>query len=114
MIQRTKTNDKKTAILILLLLSALPKLVLSPIKRVSFKILNTLKSLRARKASKEFVPTTRIEMYFGINRDRSFTLNEIGEQFSLTRERVRQIKEKAIRRLAHKTRSEPLRVYLGQ
>jgi RNA polymerase primary sigma factor len=54
-----------------------------------------------------------IEMYFGINRDRSFTLNEIGEQFSLTRERVRQIKEKAIRRLAHKTRSEPLRVYLG-
>ena len=55
-----------------------------------------------------------IEMYFGINRDRSFTLNEIGEQFSLTRERVRQIKEKAIRRLAHKTRSEPLRVYLGQ
>ena len=55
-----------------------------------------------------------IEMYFGINRDRSFTLNEIGEQFNLTRERVRQIKEKAIRRLAHKTRSEPLRVYLGQ
>ena len=54
-----------------------------------------------------------IEMYFGINRDRSFTLNEIGEQFNLTRERVRQIKEKAIRRLAHKTRSEPLRVYLG-
>ncbi len=53
-------------------------------------------------------------MYFGINRDRSFTLNEIGEQFNLTRERVRQIKEKAIRRLAHKTRSEPLRVYLGQ
>ena len=34
-----------------------------------------------------------IEMYFGINRDRSFTLNEIGEQFSLTRERVRQIKK---------------------
>ena len=53
-----------------------------------------------------------IEMYFGINRDRSFTLNEIGEQFSLTRERVRQIKEKAIRRLAHKTRSEPLEFIL--
>ena len=59
-------------------------------------------------------PKVAILFGFGINRDRSFTLNEIGEQFSLTRERVRQIKEKAIRRLAHKTRSEPLRVYLGQ
>ena len=64
--------------------------------------------------SKPWEENRGIGMYFGINRDRSFTLNEIGEQFSLTRERVRQIKEKAIRRLAHKTRSEPLRVYLGQ
>ena len=64
-IQSTKTKDRKTAILILLLLSALPKLVLSPIKRVSFKILKTLSSLRARRASKEFVPTTKREMYFG-------------------------------------------------
>ncbi len=54
-----------------------------------------------------------LEMYFGINRDRAHTLNEIGEEFSLTRERVRQIKEKAIRRLQHKSRSETLRMYLG-
>ena len=55
-----------------------------------------------------------IKMYFGIDYEYALTLNEIGEEFGLTRERVRQIKEKAIRRLAHKTRSEPLRVYLGQ
>lgn len=54
-----------------------------------------------------------LEMYFGINRDRAHTLNEIGEEFHLTRERVRQIKEKAIRRLQHKSRSETLRMYLG-
>jgi len=54
-----------------------------------------------------------LEMYFGINRDRAHTLNEIGEKFSLTRERVRQIKEKAIRRLRHKSRSEALKIYLG-
>ena len=63
--QSTKTKDKKTAILILLLFRALPKLVLSPIKRVNFKILKTLNSLRARRASKEFVPTTKREIYFG-------------------------------------------------
>jgi len=55
-----------------------------------------------------------IKMYFGIDRDYALTLNEIGEEFSLTRERVRQIKEKAIRRLRHKTRSRALRNYLGQ
>ena len=54
-----------------------------------------------------------IEMYFGINRSYALTLNEIGEEFQLTRERVRQIKEKAIRRLRHKSRSERLRMYLG-
>ena len=40
-------------------------------------------------------------------------LNEIGEEFNLTRERVRQIKEKAIRRLRHRSRSKSLRTYLG-
>ena len=45
-----------------------------------------------------------IKMYFGIDRDYALTLNEIGEEFSLTRERVRQIKEKAIRRLRHRSR----------
>jgi len=54
-----------------------------------------------------------IQMYFGIDREYSLTLNEIGDDFNLTRERVRQIKEKAINRLRHKTRSEKLRAYLG-
>jgi len=54
-----------------------------------------------------------IKMYFGIDRDFALTLNEIGEEFNLTRERVRQIKEKAIRRLRHKSRSKLLRNYLG-
>jgi RNA polymerase primary sigma factor len=54
-----------------------------------------------------------IKMYFGIERDYALTLNEIGEEFSLTRERVRQIKEKAIRRLRHRSRSKTLRNYLG-
>ena len=54
-----------------------------------------------------------IKMYFGIKRDYALTLNEIGEEFSLTRERVRQIKEKAIRRLRHRSRSKTLRNYLG-
>ncbi len=53
-----------------------------------------------------------IKMYFGIDQDYALTLNEIGEEFSLTRERVRQIKEKAIRRLQHKSRSTQLRPYL--
>ena len=54
-----------------------------------------------------------IKMYFGINREYALTLNEIGEEFGLTRERVRQIKEKAIRRLRHRSRSRKLRTYLG-
>ncbi|MDD3094922.1 MAG: RNA polymerase sigma factor RpoD/SigA [Candidatus Neomarinimicrobiota bacterium] len=54
-----------------------------------------------------------IKMYFGIDREYALTLNEIGEEFNLTRERVRQIKEKAIRRLRHKSRSIKLRNYLG-
>jgi len=54
-----------------------------------------------------------IRLYFGINTDRPLTLEEIGERFQLTRERVRQIKEKAIRRLRHTSRSASLRSYLG-
>ena len=53
-----------------------------------------------------------ISLYFGINRDHSLTLEEIGEKFKLTRERVRQIKEKAIKRLRHASRSKPLKGYL--
>ncbi len=54
-----------------------------------------------------------IKMYFGISHSYPLTLNEIGEEFGLTRERVRQIKEKAIRRLRHRSRSRKLRQYLG-
>lgn len=54
-----------------------------------------------------------ITLYFGLNGEQSMTLEEIGEKFSLTRERVRQIKEKAIRRLRHTSRSKALKPYLG-
>jgi len=54
-----------------------------------------------------------IRLYFGLNGKHAHTLEEIGEQFSLTRERVRQIKEKAINRLKHVSRSKILKTYLG-
>ncbi len=54
-----------------------------------------------------------IAFYFGLNGEHAMTLEEIGEKFSLTRERVRQIKEKAIRRLRHTSRSKALKPYLG-
>ena len=54
-----------------------------------------------------------IEAYFGINQ-REMTLEEIGSKYGLTRERVRQIKEKAIRRLRQQTKSKILKAYLGQ
>lgn len=54
-----------------------------------------------------------IKLYFGIDQDRPLTLEEIGEIFDLTRERVRQIKEKALRKLRHKSRRRPLQKYLG-
>ncbi|MFA7124284.1 MAG: sigma-70 family RNA polymerase sigma factor, partial [Candidatus Delongbacteria bacterium] len=54
-----------------------------------------------------------IMLYFGIDQDQPMTLEEIGDKFGLTRERVRQIKEKAIRRLRHTSRSKALRAYLG-
>ncbi|HCQ30149.1 MAG TPA: RNA polymerase subunit sigma [Flavobacteriales bacterium] len=54
-----------------------------------------------------------IKMYYGIAGFPQMTLEEIGEQLELTRERVRQIKEKAIRRLKHSSRSKLLKAYLG-
>lgn len=54
-----------------------------------------------------------IRSYFGLNNNISMTLEEIGEKFNLTRERVRQIKEKATRRLRHSSRKTTLRSYLG-
>ncbi|UZR92973.1 sigma-70 family RNA polymerase sigma factor [Chondrinema litorale] len=52
-------------------------------------------------------------LYFGLNGKQTMTLEEIGEYFGLTRERVRQIKEKAIKRLRHSSKSTPLKPYLG-
>ena len=54
-----------------------------------------------------------LKLYFGFTKDHSYTLEEIGDKFNLTRERVRQIKERAIRRLRQASRSKNLRIYLG-
>ncbi len=54
-----------------------------------------------------------LKMYFGLDGEKTHTLEEIGVKFKLTRERVRQIKEKALRRLRHSSRSKVLRYYLG-
>jgi RNA polymerase primary sigma factor len=54
-----------------------------------------------------------VRLYFGLSGQHPLTLEEIGEKFDLTRERVRQIKEKAVRRLKHTSRSKILRTYLG-
>ena len=54
-----------------------------------------------------------ISSYFGLNKGHAMTLEEIGEKFDLTRERVRQIKEKGVRRLKHTSRSKILKTYLG-
>lgn len=57
--------------------------------------------------------TDVVRLYFGLGESHPMTLEEIGEKFDLTRERVRQIKEKAIRRLKHTSRSKILKSYLG-
>ena len=54
-----------------------------------------------------------VRLFFGIGMNHGLTLVEIGSKFDLTRERVRQIKEKAIRRLRHTSRSSLLKAYLG-
>ncbi len=54
-----------------------------------------------------------IKLYFGLDSKHPMTLEEIGEKFDLTRERVRQIKEKAIRRLKHNSKCKNLKAYLG-
>ena len=54
-----------------------------------------------------------IKLYFGLDSKHPMTLEEIGEKFELTRERVRQIKEKAIRRLKNQAKCKNLKAYLG-
>ncbi len=54
-----------------------------------------------------------IKLFYGIGFSHEYTLEEIGDKFDLTRERVRQIKEKAVKRLKHSSRSKHLKSYLG-
>lgn len=79
------------------------QLMLDSLKRDIKNSLNTLKE-KERDV---------LMLYFGIDSEYPKTLNEIGEKFNLTRERIRQIKDKAINRLRHKSRSSVLRSYLG-
>lgn len=79
------------------------ELVLESLRDEISRALDTLNE-RERKVVKAF---------FGINMP-EMTLEEIGDRYGLTRERVRQIKEKAIRRLRHDTKSKQLKTYLGQ
>ena len=73
---------------------------------LSIEIERALETLTSREADV-------IRLYFGLDNKQALTLEEIGERFDLTRERVRQIKEKAIRRLKHISRSKILKTYLG-
>ncbi len=73
---------------------------------LTVEILRALETLTPREADV-------VKLYFGLSDAHPMTLEEIGETFDLTRERVRQIKEKAIRRLKHTSRSKILRTYLG-
>lgn len=70
------------------------------------EVANVLSTLSEREAEV-------IKLYFGIGGDHSATLEEIGERFNLTRERVRQIKEKALRNLRQSKKSGRLKAYLG-
>jgi len=55
-----------------------------------------------------------IRLYFGIDREQALTLEQIGNKYDLTRERIRQIKEKALRKLRHASRTKILKKYLGE
>jgi RNA polymerase primary sigma factor len=73
---------------------------------LTLEVQRALSTLTAREADV-------LGLYFGLNNNSPMTLEEIGEKFNLTRERVRQIKEKATRRLRHTSRSKTLKSYLG-
>ena len=83
-----------------------------PDKGLQFESLN----IEIERAIATLTPRERdvLKFYFGLNGAAQLTLDEIGDKFGLTRERVRQIKEKAIRRLKqHGSRSKNLKGYLG-
>ena len=70
------------------------------------EVTNVLSILEAREAEV-------IRLSFGIGRNQKATLEEIGDRFNLTRERIRQIKDKALRKLRDSKRSDRLKAYLG-
>ena len=84
----------------------------------------TLASQRARQINAYFghlgdglgtaVPPQVLRMRFGIDMNTDHTLEEVGKQFDVTRERIRQIEAKALRKLRHPTRSEHLRSFLDE
>jgi RNA polymerase primary sigma factor len=78
-------------------------------------LLNESLRVEIEKALRSLTPREAevINLYFGLSHEKALTLEEIGARFNLTRERVRQIKEKAIRRLRHASRSKSLRAYLN-
>jgi len=73
---------------------------------LKIEIESTLATLTKREAE-------ILRLYFGLGQEHPLTLEEIGERFNLTRERIRQIKEKALRRLRHVSRSKALRAFLA-
>jgi len=86
--------------------------VLSPVESATFEGLHeattdVLASLTAREAKV-------LRMRFGIDMNTDHTLEEVGKQFDVTRERIRQIEAKALRKLRHPTRSEQLRSFLSE
>ena len=78
-------------------------------------LINESLKIEIQRALNTLSPRERdvLKLYYGLEKENPLTLEEIGEKFKLTRERVRQIKEKAIRRLRHASRSKQLRAYLG-
>ena len=89
-------NKKTSPRLFLIAVIALCTLALSACKDSAPQVLGTL----------EIREEEVVKLYFGIDVDTGYTLEEIGHRFNLTRERVRQIKEKALKRLKHSTRSK--------
>jgi RNA polymerase primary sigma factor len=76
------------------------------LESMKLEISRALESLTAKEAD-------ILKLYFGLNGERALTLDEIGQRYRITRERVRQIKERALIRLRHQSRSKTLRQYLG-
>jgi len=79
------------------------KLIQESLQKEIGRVLNTLPEKQA----------AILQMYYGLNQRQPMSLSEIGDRLQLSKERVRQVKEKALRKLKHKERSNTLRAYLG-